>query len=694
MDLLHEIKTRLLHENLIVQRDDLFCQIIDLIPAKASVFVSLIERRRFDNAQHDNKAEKLFLPYLTFYKKPNATSFTTFGSPEAVSEFIDSGADGMRHCWSRPKSIVYSDAETARLRDLLQSIEETLHIFYYSCGHYDHFMANASRRFAREFIKSTTDVTVRGLINAISNQTNCQSAYYYVTPEGRDRHDIIDDSKILPHLEKCTGYLATLERAIDRKGTFTGQASVGGDYMIHVTSLDRSHLALGELRAPRHKRGYGADQKKHVLVMANLTGHISMDAQKFGPTLFYDHFETERASIREKSIFRIHQSTSEIESAFVQTPPATSDEMRSIVNAQLDSILHDAVSASAAQVLLLRLHNPFTGHLEVVASAQASEEVDLSNLSAPRSDDASAVEVRAFLSNRGVRVGFEPDDDNSIASAALAPMAPRGHAISGLLLPSRVGLINRGVFEAYGASRSGLEFDREYLSAISDAIGDVARRLELAADVAWLSRLSFLHSARHEIENFLPYLKETDDALFQSLDTILKKYSGLGSSPMTDDLFDIASLCELISDQNNGDHNANLHVKRSLETIASIENRAPAFDFLLSEVISELVGNAKKHSNIRASDFRLIFDVQAGEYIGVNVLYRNAEKRIGVGRARKVGTSPIPDGKTQTFHYGLFLLAAQVRMNGGAVHVNLEAHEELDTIPFEICFSIPLGASK
>jgi hypothetical protein len=260
------------------------------------------------------------------------------------------------------------------------------------------------------------------------------------------------------------------------------------------------------------------------------------------------------------------------------------------------------------------------------------------------------------------------------------------------VFPLTVGCVIRGTIECYSSRKAQLLFDEEYLTAIADAIGDIAGRLESTADIAWISRLSFLHSARHELENFLTMLSARDTELHDSLRTTLQRYSGIGPAPwgpspsattLADQLHN--QLLEAIDSPQSSES-----LVAEIKTIEEFFSPDHGFKFLFREVLSTLIVNAKKHSNLRASDFQFELSTAGEEMQSVQVKYMSSDKRIDPTRAERVGTSPIPDSKHDTYHYGLFLAAAQVRMNGGAVYVNTTGELALDVIPFEVCFLLPL----
>jgi hypothetical protein len=679
---LEDILRRVLHDDLSFERDDLYTQIATCLNETVSFAIVIAERRRFSFSKSDTRSERLFLPFISL--RIIDGKHVPFQTPRSIEEFL---ADHERlgfHIEERPKTIIAYPRYHKVTPTFLNICETIVLSYYYACGHFDHFMTNASRRFAKQYLQTQHSLSTKQVLSSITTQTQCDVAYLRYDIDD-SRYDIVEDERdTYTSLSQSERFQAELKRASERRGTYSGRTDDGLHYVISVATMDRSYDSLIDVDSSLTKSAAGGHRIRHILVLSKRDKPLSMDAIKFGPHLFNIQLGNDAFSIREKIIFGVYRDVSQIERRFSADPPAQRKEIVEVIHSQFQKIIEAATRVTAAQLVIIRLFDPFSNTLRPVAIAwdnpQGTDDIETITLSSPDSDIVSCFmtgdRVIASQFPRYVSSIEKKDDDKK----------------AGLIFPLMVSCVVRGTIECYSTRRAQLQFDEDYLTAISDAIGDAARRIESSADIAWISRLSFLHSARHELENFLPLLRARDEELFSSLNNTLMKYSGITpiahSSPNQKSKIGDQIRSQLLAAQENvNDANKMGHYFAQLDFDYAPDQ---GFHFICSEVFSTLLSNAKRHSSVRCSDFRVELSGVAGKFRNLLLTYRSSDKRIKPQRAQRVGTSPIPDLKQDTFHYGLFLVSAQVRMNGGTVYVNTDVEEELEYIPFEICFSLPL----
>lgn len=676
---LDELLQTIMHSDKSFDRDDVFARIASCLSQNLRFYIVIRERRRFNLSPTDVETDRLYLPFLTFGFDKGQVK--TFENPRSVNELVEQReSKGLLEVWDRPKSQLLADETTATQKPtLFEKVEAVLLAFYYACGHYDHFMSNASRRFAKEFLRQQKPLTISGVIQAVRANTQCEIVHLIHSEDDHSRSVAHDEGACYDELSACTRFRRDLDLAIERRGTFTGHSSTGYAYIISVTGQDRSYESIADAK-PSHGIGLALGKKRHALVLCRRPGPISMDAVKFGPNLFNLHLANDAFTARERLIFEIYRSVAQVERSFVSAPPARRADINAILRTRYEEILRAATNVTAAELLIIRLYDPITNKLPAVSAVCRGQTCQRAYSLEP--DDAP---FRAFRAAKAAAVRDMPAyvarELNSDATDEL---------FAGLVFPFRVGGLTQGVLECYSARRAQLQFDEEYLGAIADAIGDVSRRLESASDVAWLSRLSFLHSARHELENFTIELLAKDRALHSMLRSTLDRYSGLSPAPyLAVQRFRLSDKLEQLLSSAPDFVDAGQALQNQIMMLEETFTPDAAFDFMFSEVMSTLVANATKHSTLRAIDFSFSFKGRSTDLDGLTICYRSADKRIAPEHAARVAVSPIPDSQTSSFHYGLFLAAAQVRMNGGTVRVETDAEPELDTIPFRICFTLP-----
>ena len=677
---MRKILEEILHDDVSIERDQLYARLDEVLPKELEFYVVLVERRRFAVSKADFAAEQLFLPFLSFGRVDG--NVVTFDNPRAVAEFVEEARENGTVLAARPKSLIIADPLDPAELELATLVESILISYYYACGHYENFMSNASRRFGKSFLREGKALTTDRVMEAITSYTRCEAMYLVFQGPFGEASPQYDPNNTFPWLMESRRFARDLSRAVEMRSVLSGRTERGDNYIISVATDDRSYQNLTKVEVENVKASLSPIEKRHVLVLSNSGVGIPMDAVKFGPGLFNMLIDNERSSARERVIFNIYEAISEVERRFVGDPPRSRTEIDTIISEHLVEVLVAATQFTAAELLVARLHDPFTD--ELVSKAVVTRGAVLATgvteeISVP--DDKPA--ANCFRSLEPIRAFTDVPP--------IAQKLRRGarDEVVGCAFPFRIGQLTRGVLECYSTRIGQLQFDETYLRAVADAIGDAVRRLESAADVAWISRLSFLHSARHELENFLPLLANSNRPLYESLRSTLDRYSGFGPSPWQPDGPALArQVGELFKDAQDDPAESEALVAQ-IGAIESALNPDVGFKFIFAEVMTTLVSNARKHSALRAQDFSVEYAEHAGAQ-AISLTYRAAGKRIEPERADQVATAPIPDEQRRTFHYGLFMLAAQVRMNGGAVFVNTNAEVEFDTIPFEISFILPV----
>lgn len=687
-----------LHHEKPYDREGLHSEIVKYLPGDASFFIIIMEHRRFEPGRNDVDDQNLYLPYLSFGF--NLGEVVVFETPNDIIEFLLSDRISGYSKICRAKSIVIHRGAADHEIELVCLVEQIILSFYYAYCHFDNFMSNASRRFIRNYLRGGRSLTIGEVVKAIRNYAKCE--VIHVEYDVKNESSIIENGsdEVFGKLNECPKFSSHIKSALRRRGTFSGRTTNGYGYVISVASPDRSYGSIFGAEYSINKAKFLYSRKRHILILARLGSPISLDSLKFCPDLFNLHLNNDAFSEREQAIFQIYREVASTERRFGLNPPANRGDVDQITKGHIDSILNAASRITAAELLIVRLYRPFSNDLVSVSVAIYGEALEDTTLYDPIALDHSAIS-EIFLSGKSGVLRDLPEYTYFLEKISLPELegSPRHtDLISGFAFPIRIGQLNRGILECYSSRRAEIQFDEEYLRAISDAVGDAVHRIEIAADVSWLSRLSFLHSARHELENFLTFLTAKDR---ESLRAILKRYSGLGKSLDANESISIAKQFRTIlnADDFLGEHNdAHARNLKNLEDeiliIEKVYHPDDVFKFIFLEIISTLANNAIKHSEINLSDFSFEANLSEVGCENLVIRYISSGKRIKPERARRVTVSPIPDSNGVTYHYGLFLLSAQVRMNGGSVHVNTEAEVDLETVPFDICFVVPLNSGR
>jgi hypothetical protein len=256
-------------------------------------------------------------------------------------------------------------------------------------------------------------------------------------------------------------------------------------------------------------------------------------------------------------------------------------------------------------------------------------------------------------------------------------------------LPIRKGNFLIGVIEFSSSEVSRLSYEVRFFELVASICGDIVRRLELANDRGWLTRMSFIHAARHRIEAIIRDLRKTDERAAKELVDLMEK----GTMPKSDASQKrsfgsaILKITELLKPHTAEDRRSSMVSTLShIDDICGISERASD---LLIDIFETLLANSS-HSSFKPDDISLSLreNDPSSNYLRIDYAPRGIS--INIERQERLCIAPIPDDSTHTFHYGLFLLSTQVRMAGGVAAGKPLYEDQFGGTPFGVSFLIPL----
>lgn len=110
---------------------------------------------------------------------------------------------------------------------------------------------------------------------------------------------------------------------------------------------------------------------------------------------------------------------------------------------------------------------------------------------------------------------------------------------------------------------------------------------------------------------------------------------------------------------------------------------------LLLDIFETLSANAS-HSRLRIENIDISTQNGSTSPAYIRVQYEPDGVLVRADRMKQLCVAPIADEQTHTFHYGLFLLASQIRMVGGVASGKPVSEDPLGAAAFGVCFLIPL----
>jgi hypothetical protein len=686
IETLRHILDEVLERNEVFIAEEIFERIAAAIPKRLSFSFVLRERRHFENKKDDVETEFLNFPFLSFQVKNKQVS--RFFTPREIRDLLHESKKNSLKIVERPNSvIVCRAADWKNYNEILSLVRRVVLTFYYVCGSREHFLDSVTRRFLREHFREHGLYDVDVLLQALSQKLGVDVIYGIQSRSDAEFEPLYDNQKLYQRLLGSPAFRSALQNSIARKSSYFG-ATEGNALFFSVTTLTQDNFIIRDgARTARTDDEFTRRSdtykpvRRAVLILARSGHRINADAGHIGRRMLSTAINFAYRSSREDSIFSVFARTAELEEEISAAPLATRSEIDRRKRTALEAFLKQLFGLRVADEIIVYLHNPFNHSLAAFfVNGQDGKRVQV-HPSTVNIDEASP-QATAFNQD----FVSEPFDEANTS-------IPR--SCSKIFLPIIAGAIRVGVIEYRSYQSRDLEPDYRFLKHTTSAAGEIIRRIELANDRSWLSRLSYIHAARHRLESLVRRLKSSNqETLSEELQDILQKYSELNSSNALGQEASEAQfrqrVCALLSEAECSSEELEQFLD-SLSGVLDLTDTPSRIKDVLLELLETLASNGH-HSKLRLSDLRLELTPQSEETGPFLSLQLNSTRgRLPVEQRDKVTVAPIPDEKSLTYHFGLFLMAAQIRMIGGSAMAGQDDPPHLGSAPFRLSFQIPLG---
>lgn len=695
---LENLTDTILNADRVFSAEFLFNAFSGIFPEDLDFAIILREGRRFVVTERDRAQPYLNFNFLSFQWAKGCLA--RFADVEEIDDCVARyEASAEFRLIEKEKLLCFvpsevSDDDAA----MIKAAARCLGAFYYTCGNYDHFITNVATRFVKDYFKQHKQFDVKDIVNAVQDVCRVRAAYLNTVSTAAKVSVIADPTGIYKELENDPSFASDLQKSFRGKVAIVGQTADGFNYSIHTLSheyFDHSRPLMETAgREGSSVERYFAYAPRGVVITAIKDNYLRLDVLSLAPRIFRAYVNDRIFSAREEFFYGLLRDGGKLADRLLVEPAATGEALRELLYPLLDKACAVLVQLTFASSVAIRAYDPFEAALLKVGSSRQYE------LKAPAAVKIVPVtSVGDFASARAysgqASVGLSPTRKAPDPEASSEPQVSsldfgdeNGHVAS---IPIKVGAIILGTLDFFTSDRKFFSNDRQYLEIAAGAIGELIRRVEAANDSAWLSRLSFLHSARHDLGRFERDLENTDAHLAGRLHEILRQYSSLDDSfkDVTRDGFEARIRSKM---QQYGLTDA--QIDRFLSPIQAgfADREIPSLNLLLfQEVLENLLHNARAHSDLSLDDFDVRYlGVPNAPPSAVMIHYRAEGSPRSKDVLKRLCVSPIQAGETASYHYGLFLLATQLRMAGGYAAGRRDADPLADAAPFEITFGIPL----
>jgi len=687
---LEEVLDTLLNGNRVWSAEFLFGTFGLHFPEVCSFEVILRERRRFPANERDSGDPLLNFPYLSFeWRDGELHRFKALD--EVNARVAELSADPDRRVIEHEKLVCFVPRDaTPEFEAMVRTASRCLGVFYYACGAHDHFIGNVAARFARAYFKNQRQFDAHGIVRAVEQQ--CRVSAAYVNAIGNRVVVVADPSGIYDKLAEDERFRRDLQSSIGKVVGVTGQTATGYNYAVHTLEheyFDHSRpMTESAGRDGPVERSY-AYATRGVVVTACENVQLDLDVLSLTRRIFRAYVNDRIFSAREEFFSNLLRRGGRVADSLLVNPAETADQLRERLYPLLDEACGVLVQLTFASSVAIRAYDPFTQELlRVGAVRQDAVGGPEAIRSVPVEERERFASARAFAFQRLEGLDEGKDAPSAAAEDFGAITDPDGHVAS---IPIRVGAMVLGTVDLYTNGRRYLANDRQYLAIAADSIGELIRRIEAANDAAWLSRLSFLHSARHRLERFRRDVQRQVPDLASELEKIFRLYSSVDTTEgegaaetFNDDLRAIMTALGVKPAE----------AERFIDQVGPVLSNAdvpPLSRLMFREVMDNLLHNARTHAEVQ------IDNIEA-EQLGMPgrppsamlIRYRDAEGPGPHGVLSRLCVSPILRDDSTTYRFGLFLLATQLRMAGGYASGPRLVDRPAGITSFEVTFGVPL----
>lgn len=607
-----------------------------------------------------------------------------------------------------------SEGNTSIIVNLLARI---LVAFYKNCGSFDHFRESVSTRYIKEFYQKNEAPTAAQLIDYIESKSQLKCSLWHQKDEMYFRNPELEASELLdpfpesgsqlPTFHQDSEFLRSLTASVLRKNQTHGRPkNTSTKFVINTFLAFQSQNFQPDRNSPR-------TQAIAVAVYSEMEiKQLSLDGVFHANNLVEHYIHRQREAYSLDFGAKADETCLAHELQVSENPVSTRVQFQEVVANTLQELFESATKITHADEIRLWLFDRYSDRFEQVAYCREAEgnafQPELHALSPDHIVRYSMEKQKIVTLSHSDWIVSERETVNRYRDEAnkqtkmeeinkLSAERETYHDSSqssgaAFAVPIYKGMSPVGVLEITAEAVGRLDLHAPLFERLGKICGDIARRLELANDRGWLLRMSFIHAARHRVEEILRDLEnEAGEAASALLDLI--------QSGHRHGVFETAETAD------KGFQNARSRIQKALTTHGSREHvddwlkrfteirNSIGMNMIVCDTVADIVETLASnavHSKFDLACLDLFHFENLNGTVDVVVRYSPEDVMLSVSRLEQVTVSPIPDVQTPTYHYGLFLLSAQLRMLGGTAGVKQPLTDDgLGNTEFGLAFSVP-----
>ena len=578
--------------------------------------------------------------------------------------------------------------------------------FYKNCGSQDHFMESVSLRFAREIYRKSDGINIESVSQFIEARFSMkveiisQKDEMFFDERSTFEELLAKPTKNIPEdLHKDEYFLQSFKNSVLRKNQTFGETENGYKFAIKTFS-EEYFVSNDELAHITIKM-----RPKFCIVYYSKGQRLNIDEIYHSNRIISIYFQFREIHDRETFLQTYNIKTLEIEERASDDPYQTKDDLKSQERTLLTELLNSSINITDASGYIYYEYDVFADSfipsiwsrfegspMPIEASGdspyhRALETMAPQDIWHPEKLGKNIDEIK----KRGKPGDIDRNEALLLASKKIEHVQPIGKRAA-WIAPVVQGRVVVGLVEFYAHDVSRLTPDESALNSAAYSAGEALRRIELANDRGWLAKMSYVHAARHSLENVRRRLTELDTGLAEELVSSFQTDEESFFDPPNPSSPVSGQQVQRVLLQRLKTHYRDLVDYKSVQEVTDpLQNVTIPSSQVANTIIDvfDTIFSNSRHSPLQVE--RLDLSIDKSRNAKLILRYLPHQVRIPISDAHKIFVSPIRAPQSPTYHYGLFLCGAQVRMLGGCAAMIADDDIGLGNSSFGISFTIPLG---
>ena len=644
-----------------------------------------------DESEEYSDLEYLLLNYISF--KIESGQLIRFSS---LKECYDCHQKNINSTViNEPNIIVCSDdSRYNSLQESVKKIASTINAIYHSFI-YDDIVASSSRRLRNTLIRLNENYTVPDLLTYLSlnYEIDGLTLVRYIRNPNSDHIDVVDEkmygrevSIISENSKKSIEYSATVGKISDGFSQ-TPDGQILNYVVVPVTDL--------QWRAIR------GDQPAEAIIVFNIGDYVDEFLVRFALEGAKGSAEVDQKSLQLQVLQKLDQAKRRL-ARHIRNGSLRSEVSRlSFIENCLTEILTDSYKCCKAHSITVRIFNPFTDSLSILAqcvftSGKYKDDFD----GQIYTSNQKSVNVECFQ-NKGPNeyiyipdLNYRPDVDNDVEGVATV-FNPR-ISISELCFPIWKSGVPIGTINAESPLRNAFGKDIAFFGSISRLVGDLFATSMDAVPPDAVAQLANVNELAHSTLGDSRELTEIDSldlpVTIKSTFRAWSQYEEKFRRPLLIERDDSKSidlrslLLQVVRDALTPKARKLVDINKILFILDTRINSYEAEN--IRGILNSVLSNAERHSSISV-DYIRVYAIDRGRYRYLFIRYKSIHRMIDCEVASDFGLLPVT--QNGTVRYGAFLMGSRVRAAGGTLMVRRPEKDQVGHMPLEFAIGLPLG---